>query len=173
MAWGKLTLAFGAALAVEFALWHHGYYRHWFEIDAVLGLMVACLIGYCVTRAGEGTARRPLPLRLCESRFALGVGAFSYSLYLIHVPLLAAFHLGLLWLHLSGIVRAALLFTVGPLLAALGAYLFYLAFERPFLTRPSREAQTNTRPTMTQPNIHHSTPSWPQTEKREEVEEKR
>ena len=54
------------------------------------GIATALLLVWC-TRcvvAGE-QANYPLILRLCEARWAVALGEFSYSLYLIHVPLLA------------------------------------------------------------------------------------
>jgi peptidoglycan/LPS O-acetylase OafA/YrhL len=64
------------------------------------------------------------------------VGSFSYSLYLIHAPLLQV-----LWqypfasLQSNPNTMCTLLLVVGLPLIVLVAYLFYLAFERPFVRR--------------------------------------
>jgi peptidoglycan/LPS O-acetylase OafA/YrhL len=67
------------------------------------------------------------------------IGGFSYSLYLIHAPLLQ-----IAWkyvVHPMGFGETTtflLLVLVGMPLAVGGAYLFFLAFERPFTTAASR-----------------------------------
>lgn len=56
---------------------------HW--IDPLAGLVTACgLVGLAGLRPGHGLRR------VFENRAMVGTGAFSYSLYLTHVPILAA-----------------------------------------------------------------------------------
>ena len=80
------------------------------------------------------------PIRaLLSAKPIVWVGTFSYSLYLIHAPLLQ-----IIWQYLihplglsSGQTFAMLSLAGGPLVVA-AAYLFYLVCERPFLNRPQR-----------------------------------
>jgi peptidoglycan/LPS O-acetylase OafA/YrhL len=63
--------------------------------------------------------------RVLEMRFLTWIGGFSYSLYLIHDPILAVIHLWTPYVSLVGI----------PVAVAL-AYCFYRIFEKPFMTHP-------------------------------------
>lgn len=74
--------------------------------------------------------------RLFASRPLVGLGAMSYSVFLIHQPTAYYFQQGLeKVLHVSGPgATLALLWTVGLALVLAIARVFFLAFERPFLT---------------------------------------
>ena len=58
--------------------------------DVLVGVAATGLIVGCARRSerGDAPSRRGI-LRLLESRAALALGSFSYSLYLVHFPLLA------------------------------------------------------------------------------------
>ncbi len=71
--------------------------------------------------------------KLCASKAAVGVGHFSYSLYLCHYPLLAISFFALVELGVSSAALFVWLSAVGVPLVVFVAYFFYLAFERPFL----------------------------------------
>ena len=104
--------------------------------DVLIGIATASLIAYCAAFAtGERKAESsPWITRLFESRWAVRLGAFSYSLYLTHNPLqtgllkVAQKHLG----SLGGVIAFQLLIGV-PVLVAF-AYGFHLLFERPFMS---------------------------------------
>lgn len=97
-------------------------------VDYPMGLAVVALLVIC----GRGS-RSPLRALLSFKPLAT-VGAFSYSLYLIHAPLIQ-----LIWqyvlqpLHLSDVTMYALLVAIGTPLIVGAAYLFYRLFERPFI----------------------------------------
>src|SRR5204862_2995917 len=63
--------------------------RLWFRwkpvTDALVGLATAALLIHC----GQADARTSLVRRLLSSAPAVKVGHFSYSLYLIHLPVVA------------------------------------------------------------------------------------
>jgi peptidoglycan/LPS O-acetylase OafA/YrhL len=112
--------------------WTH-YLRGLFYIDVFVGLItVAALM-----RMSLG--RWPLLRKALESRPLAFVGTFSYSLYLIHAPLIQ-----LVWqylVHPLGFSRNAeflLLFLIGTPLILACSYVFYLGCERPFLPSQSR-----------------------------------
>jgi peptidoglycan/LPS O-acetylase OafA/YrhL len=66
------------------------------------------------------------------------VGTFSYSLYLIHAPLLQLIYLrGIAPLHLSRLFSLGMLVALGIPLIVGSAYLFFLVCERPFLNLPA------------------------------------
>ena len=141
LAWGKLAAAgFGIFLLV--AVWLDFYHLRSESVgmclavglDALVGLATMCLIVSCTRNAHaaglDSDKRRPLTLRLLESRWAISLGVFSYSLYLVHVPIVlklgqwAGTHFSPVWAFLVEIAG------IPFVLAA--AYLFHLAFERRF-----------------------------------------
>lgn len=79
--------------------------------------------------------RSPSVARALSIRPLVFVGLFSYSLYLVHTPIIQAAH------HLSGSdawsTARKLAFFQGPVLALtlVAGYLFYLVAERPFMRR--------------------------------------
>ena len=105
----------------------HGSYQT--LTDAMYGLLFAVLI-LAGSRAGTFLNRA------LSSRVMVALGLFSYSVYLIHLPLVMALGAEAQRRHLSNvqIVAFQLLFVV-PLMLGLG-YLFHLLFEKPFLTAP-------------------------------------
>jgi peptidoglycan/LPS O-acetylase OafA/YrhL len=108
-------------------------------LDAIVGGIAACLILHCEGRdEGGDSEKRDWPgsivRRVLESRPALWLGSFSYSLYLIHDPLLAWSGLAMQRAGWSASAILAAMTVVVPGIV-LTAYLFYLAFERPFMSR--------------------------------------
>jgi GT2 family glycosyltransferase/peptidoglycan/LPS O-acetylase OafA/YrhL len=105
---------------------------HLAVLDVVVGVASLCSILAC--SQGDGALRRVLswhPLVV--------VGGFSYSLYLIHAPLLqVVWQYGLRPLGLDASETFVLLALVGVPAVVAGSYLFFLAFERPFLRRRER-----------------------------------
>lgn len=114
-------------------------------IDTYLGVAVMCLLVACTGSIQSGRTRLNLPLRLFDARPSVFLGKFSYSLYLVHAPILA-------WLHLYLRVRAYsepviflwMLF-LGVPLCALVSYLFYLLCERPFVSQTSHSKAHKTK----------------------------
>jgi peptidoglycan/LPS O-acetylase OafA/YrhL len=100
----------------------------YFWVDLIFGAAVACMLTLLFT----GSAA---PVRnALKSRGALFIGGFSYSLYLIHGPLVKAFDKALVSpLGLSSLEQFAVLVAFGvPVILGL-CYGFHLLFEKPFL----------------------------------------
>lgn len=98
-------------------------------LDLLVGLFAACLL---VAASREGHLQGALSCRPLAV-----VGGFGYSLYLIHFPILQ-----LVWQYFiqplgrGAGTSLALHWLIGLPLAVLGAFLFHLAFERPFMSSP-------------------------------------
>jgi len=114
--------------------------HHYFWVDLAVAPAIAALLAAVATR-------RPAPLVwLLGTRPVRSLGTFSYSLYLIHVPIVVAVNRVLVphlaGLHLAGPGLPTFWVTVGlsvPVAVA-GAWLFAKVFEIPFQRYRSREA---------------------------------
>lgn len=118
-----LVLPFGDA-APDGAVW---------PADLVMGAAVALLF---VTASGSGT---PLAARVLSLRPVVTLGTFSYSLYLIHGPLVLLVAAALTFLHAGTALSALAYGALIPAVVGL-AYAFYRVAERPFLSPEFRAA---------------------------------
>jgi peptidoglycan/LPS O-acetylase OafA/YrhL len=107
--------------------------------DVLMGFGTAFLIMHCARALSSGLpAQRSPLLRILESRPAVGLGAFSYSLYLVHAPVIASVQPLVRALHLPPMPSlAAMFFLTIPAIVGV-TYIFYLLFERPFMADASR-----------------------------------
>jgi peptidoglycan/LPS O-acetylase OafA/YrhL len=140
--WGWAAIGsfvlFGA-LTVFAAIIDIGYNLNWVK-DSILGLTIACLL-IMLTRQNTQRADRPsLVLRVLNWRPLVHVGHFSYSIYLVHAPALAAVALLLMGTSLPLEVLNLFMILLCVPLALVVAYPFYLLFERPFLSNAARRA---------------------------------
>jgi peptidoglycan/LPS O-acetylase OafA/YrhL len=129
---GPLSAAGLAAIAtflglaiVKGSVWIVAQY---FWIDLVFGAGVACLMA--VMFAGGFLRLR----RVLASRVGIRLGLFSYSIYLLHGPVVGLLHEEVFGpMHLAPLVTFGLLLVVGvPAILAV-CYAFHLIFEAPFL----------------------------------------
>jgi len=135
--WGRVfwSMVFVTYILVAWVL----HKRPDFDImTPLVGLTATSLILWCVqSLRTEAKSGGNVILRLLESRVAVGVGAFSYSLYLIH---------GLIVVHVKSVMQQTSnlpVFYAGTIVLCLGlsigaAYVLYLVFERPFLKMKDR-----------------------------------
>jgi peptidoglycan/LPS O-acetylase OafA/YrhL len=133
--WAPVLALLTAALIAWCFRW--GWETALGPLQALTDLLAGgCTVALLVLAALPGSNRMG---RLLSARPLVFVGAFAYSVYLIHLPLLIVFHTLLTPLHLRPELAFGLLIGFGaPLIVGI-AYLFHLAFERPFLTvRKSR-----------------------------------
>ena len=78
----------------------------------------------------SGQLRISPALSLLQSRFVVGLGVFSYSLYLIHMPVLGVIQLGISFLHLTPLKTLVALLAIAVPICLICAYGFYQLFER-------------------------------------------
>ena len=104
---------------------------------SVLDTFVGAVTAGFLTRSTQ-SGDKTLIVRALESRLAVMLGGFSYSLYLTHYPILAGLTAALVRLGVPPSARLALLLTAGTALCLAVAYAFHLAFERPFLAAHTR-----------------------------------
>ncbi len=136
----------------------------WGPIFAFFVLSSGCLIGYSSPRSGLswkffliqdtviGIAtmtflvfatnsvlanQRNALVKVFDSPKILFLGAISYSLYLLHVPIICLVDIAIRSTGIRGNLGALCYLVLCPVAAVGGSYLFYLAFEKPFTVRRS------------------------------------
>jgi len=115
--------------------------------EVMVGLAVSAVIVY-YTLKEHAMQDRPLLLRFLNGKVAVGLGAFSYSIYLIHSPILAAINLYTLNLQMTDNIRLLFMLLVAVPVSVLLAYVFYLLVERRFLNMPPKAAATPATPVI-------------------------
>lgn len=116
----------------------------WFRYQPITDLLVGLCTATVLVAAAEGnlSGGLPRPLKALESRFALGLGRISYSLYLSHLPILALVAAGLHGLDASPWVFRSGMVLGGTVLSVLVAAGLYALVERHFLNhRPSERTR--------------------------------
>jgi peptidoglycan/LPS O-acetylase OafA/YrhL len=99
--------------------------------EAIVGIL-CCLIIIRFTLIETRGLPKPVILRLLNTRTAVRLGKFSYSIYLIHSPFLALINLSILGVPLNTNVRFLLMEILGVAIAVGISYVFYLLVERRF-----------------------------------------
>ena len=135
--WGSFAVALFVCLAGLMAINPLLLEKHTSQVDLLAGACSACLIIYCTRHLSEERRSRSIPLQIFQSRPALALGSFSYSLYLIHAPVVAICFALLRDSALSPLNLLMLILLISLPAALLISYFFYLGCERPFLQRRS------------------------------------
>ena len=137
---GFFTFVVLALTGVQRESWAHVRWLHWFReetwgsmwpLEVGVGLTTMCFLIYCTQRLREPQPGAFLPLRLCNAPAVVKLGTFSYSLYLIHQPILDTVWLAARSLPIT--LGVPVFFGSGVLLSVGLAWLFHLAFERRFM----------------------------------------
>ena len=129
--WGWLSFIFTVlALITE---WRQLGLHIWIN-QSFAGLAFACLFIALTKSIVEG--KQPsLMLRILQHPWAIALGTFSYSLYLIHGPVLVFVRYSLFYLPISSDTFVAASYLVGTVASLIISYWFYLFFERPFMSK--------------------------------------
>jgi peptidoglycan/LPS O-acetylase OafA/YrhL len=131
------ALAIGAAVVAGVALipFSDGYVTSWDLAAPDLAVGVAVALFFVAAHRDD----RILPARLLALRPVVFLGTFSYSLYLIHAPIVDLVGALLVRAH-AGIALSLGVWAVLIVAITAAAYGFYRVFERPFLSAPFRRA---------------------------------
>lgn len=98
-----------------------------------VALGTACFLIYCTNFLINGKKLPPV-IRLLESRWAVSLGVFSYSLYVTHAPIVWLVYQILHEQQLSPTKMTVQWLLIAVPFSLLVAYLFHRAFERPFMS---------------------------------------
>ncbi|MBW4668765.1 MAG: acyltransferase [Cyanomargarita calcarea GSE-NOS-MK-12-04C] len=108
--------------------------------ESLFGIGTACLFIYS-TELLVNTKKLPLILQIFEYPWAIALGTFSYSLYLIHGPVLVLVRYFLFNRQMSPLMFGVTSYLLEVPISLLVAYLFYLVFERPFMSNPLKNVK--------------------------------
>ena len=137
--WGIITALFFLPLCIPPSIYHRYFSLSVVEKDLFVGLGTASLLAYCTQHLQVNQPHQPSwVLGLLQSNILVFLGSFSYSMYLIHAPLVASVQPLVLSWHLSPAVSLIVLLSVALPVILGSSYLFHLAFERPFMRVSSR-----------------------------------
>lgn len=130
--WNWLALAaFAALVAATSRIPINSWGRP--RLDLFVGVFAGCLL---VAGSRENLVQRALSWKPL-----VWIGTFAYSLYLIHFPILqVVWQYVIAALHLSGPKSLCLHWLIALPLSVGFAYIFHLAFERPFMSKPGKAA---------------------------------
>ena len=143
---GVSTLICVTLLLAASTVWPALGMEYQMRFDLLGGAATSFFLVYATQRSMDEPQRLPLVIRILQSPFLAGLGLFSYSLYLIHDPLL--------WTALipmqirgwsQGLQYAVLILLIVPG-CILVSYGFHLLFERPFVRVLARPAKTKEIP---------------------------
>jgi peptidoglycan/LPS O-acetylase OafA/YrhL len=140
--WGlaaAMVVAGIALLQIRFPqLWHA--MEEW-QKDVLTGAAVGLLLVY-LARCQLKCTRPPLLFRMLDSRLPIALGAFSYSLYLVHFPIISVLDIFVGHLSHNAKVQVLTMYVIGTALSLICGYAFYRVFERPFISARPRPAST-------------------------------
>jgi peptidoglycan/LPS O-acetylase OafA/YrhL len=140
--WGLLAGGLAAFCGVAGLVFARIWFRHQPVTDAIVALTTATLLVHCTAHAsGAAAGRKPAALLFLGSRPMVAVGRFSYSLYLIHLPVLALCFIAQRTLPVSQEAHLAVMLAAGGALSIGAAYAFFLAVERHCLVFRARDSR--------------------------------
>lgn len=133
--WGALAFATGTGFAAALLLAPGAVWRVRLLAEFAVAVCAALLIVH-----GALSGRR---IDWLNSRLLQNLGQYSYSLYLVHMPVLAALDVPIRVVFPDPLLRTLILLGTGVPIACLTAYGFHLLFERPLLREPQADAQAS------------------------------
>ena len=146
--WRRLLVMIAAVvIAIQFvnrARWAKAPWAHYVQIDTwgslwpidlMVGGGVAMLIISLVQSILNGET--PLLLQFLDSTPLVGLSKFSYSLYLIHIPIMFSATAWLYAAHVTPNLMALIEAVVVIPASIVAGYGFYLLFEKPFQSAPA------------------------------------
>jgi peptidoglycan/LPS O-acetylase OafA/YrhL len=141
--WGWIAMLIWIACATLIAVRPEWFLSRLYATDPIVGAGTAVSIIYLSRFVAHARNAGPAVLRILEARPIAWLGSFSYSLYLVHYPLLPLIHAGLRAVPMPPMVRFGVFVTLGIVIPLAFAYLFHMAFERPLLVDRLRSSQAD------------------------------
>jgi peptidoglycan/LPS O-acetylase OafA/YrhL len=126
-------------LAIAFCL----FLQSRVAMDYVFGAATLWLILYCgrTTNGASLFVQQPL-LKLLQSKLLQRIGNISYSIYLIHGPVLMLIYRSIDHTNMSANARAAIMFLIAPAITLGAAWVFHRLVEQPLLPAVAQKPAT-------------------------------
>lgn len=119
---------------------------NFFWLDALVGISAIGAV------AAMATGRAPALAKMLSCQPLSWLARSSYSLYLVHAPLLQVFwQLIVVPLHLPHEMQLLIIWTIGVPIMIAAAYVFYLVAEKPFVTRLAKSKKATALPALSAP----------------------
>jgi peptidoglycan/LPS O-acetylase OafA/YrhL len=137
--WGWLACVLGVGWVIVAASQSRAWLDRYAVVsDTLVGLSLACLL-VCCTRCWlkNRTSIQTAALRFLSLPCLVGLGGFSYSLYLTHAPILALVDIPLKTANASPALRLLVGLGLSTPLCLGVAYMFYWLIERHFVWHPN------------------------------------
>jgi peptidoglycan/LPS O-acetylase OafA/YrhL len=135
--WGVLSILF---TVISFLTEWRTLGLHIWIGQSFLGLAGCCLFIYCTKFVVDGK-KLPWFLNVFEHPLAVELGKISYSLYLTHGVVQVLVRYCLFNLQLSAGVFATVSYILGTVASLVFAYVFYIYFEKPFVSTFGKKHQ--------------------------------
>lgn len=121
-----------------------GHFVENWQTDTIVGIAMMFLLVATTQYVTHGQGNLGLRglVGVLQSRACVRLGTFSYSLYLVHWPILGLTHAMILRLSPSASADVALMLLCGTALSLVFSYLFHLVFERPFMSKPAPKTES-------------------------------
>jgi peptidoglycan/LPS O-acetylase OafA/YrhL len=126
--------------------------RHMHDVieDVLFGVVCFGLLGICSNEKYKQTSFKYFQ-KAFSWRPLVFAGMFSYSIYLIHAPVLQIIFVRVMpLLKLSTFFATITLIIIGTLIIVVIGYVFFQAFEKPFLSKKRKESILKTELTATE-----------------------
>jgi peptidoglycan/LPS O-acetylase OafA/YrhL len=130
--WGVLALVLALACAVGGLVFAQAWFLHKPRTDLLVGVATAALLVHCTRQVADGLQPGPV-VRLLHAPALVGLGHFSYSLYLSHLPVVALCFLAVRPLGLAPLPHMLAMLALSVPASLLVAYGFHRAVERRFM----------------------------------------
>lgn len=109
----------------------NGLWPYNWEFDLLTGIAAASFLVFAAASKASGQPHRLV--KWLSSRWLVRTGVASYTLYLIHDPILAVVKLGLNRVALGPWEQFAAMLFLGGSIVGVATYFFHIVFERPFM----------------------------------------
>jgi peptidoglycan/LPS O-acetylase OafA/YrhL len=136
--WSGIAAA-AAGIVIFLSAWKPEWTElHFYGVDLVAGIGSACMLIACTRCLQRDETRLPFGLRIVNAPATVGLGIFSYTIYLIHRPILLAIEALYTRANMSPITEFWTLLFAGVPMVLVISYVFHLLFERRFMNIPAK-----------------------------------
>jgi len=136
--WGWLALLLCGGCIILLATKPDWSAARYYASEGLVGLSAAALIVFLSRPAAHEASREGSGI---VSRTLIWLGTISYSIYLVHYPLLVAIQAWLRSVDFPAALRVIVTFGVATVVCLAAAYVFHRIFERPFMIGYPRTAE--------------------------------